>query len=271
MGGFGGKVRTAKERDSELSLKSTVHSPVQRLIPALSLVAALAAPAAPAQDQAPAEQPVAQGQQSRRVITPADPFIEVSHKWDKAVRGFRKGHNFSLLGNYRRTVFQLTGGSHDDVAVRLFAGQLRYAYHIQSDRNVGYYLGSSLGYIEPQASGPQDLEYARFIEFPSLLVGGVFNASSYLRIHTYLEGFLTRLEGFSRNPFTNAIDSTGETIRAGMGVDLFYLLEWGVTFDASYYWSKLRVPKPESDGGHGVESVVVSGNSFAIGLILHLI
>lgn len=202
---------------------------------------------------------------------PADPFIEVSHRWDKAVRGFRKGHNFSLLGNYRRVAFQLGGGNYNEVSRRLFAGQLRYAYHIQSDRAVGYFLGTSLSYVEPQASGPEGLEYQRFLELPSLLVGGVFNGSSYFRLHTYLEGYLTRLEGFSRNPFTNAIDTTGETIRAGMGFDLFYLLEWGVTFNASYYWSKLRVPKPEADTGHGVESVIISGNSFAIGLVLHLI
>lgn len=213
-----------------------------------------------------------QAEPEPKILKPADPFITVSHKWDKAVRGFRKGHNFGLLGAYRRTAFQLSGGgTRREVSRQLLVGQLRYAYHIQSDRSVGYFLGSTLGYVEPQSRGPQRLEYQRYMEFPSLMIGGVFNGSSYFRLHTYFEGFLTRLEGFNRNPLVNAIDTTGETIRAGMGFDLFYFLEWGVTFNASYYWSKLRVPKPESDAAHDVDAVIISGNSFAVGLVLHLI
>lgn len=282
-----------------MSIKSTGYFPKGLLGraagPVLAIILSLAWPTAtalaeseldpvaqpPAQptaaETAPAEAPAELNKKpdtkpQSRVLLPADPFITVSHKWDKAVRGFRKGHNFGLLGSYRRTAFQLSGGGpKKEVSRRLFAGQLRYAYHIQSDRSVGYFLGSTLGYIEPQSSGPEGLEYQRYMEFPSLMIGGVFNGSSYFRLHTYFEGFLTRLEGFRREPLINAIATTGETIRAGMGFDLFYLLEWGVTFNASYYWSKLRVPKPESDASHGVDSVIILGNSFSIGLVLHLI
>lgn len=206
-----------------------------------------------------------------RILLPDDPFITVTHKWDKAVRGFRKGHSFSLLSNVRRVAFKLSKDSYPEVTRQLLAGQLRYAYHIQTNRALGYFLGTSLGYVEPQVRGPEQLEYQRFLEFPSLLAGGVFNASSYFRAYAYFEGYLTRIERFRRNPFGNAIDTTGETARAGLGFDLFYLLEWGVTFDASYYWSKMRIPKPESSADHGVEEVIMSGNSYALGLVLHLI
>lgn len=294
--------RAALRRDSELSHKSTGHyhdhgtaraRAALRQAIVLTLTLALLLPsgtssAAPEPDKA-SEKIAEAGAEAQkaatqsipdkiiktlknpRILLPSDPFITVSHKWDKAVRGFRKGHNFTLLGSYRRIAFSLSKDTYPEVSRQLFAGQLRYAYHIQSDRNVGYFLGSSIGYIEPQVRGPEELEYQRFVEFPSLLIGGVFNASSYFRAYAYFEGYLTRLERFRRLPFTNAIDTTGETVRAGVGFDLFYLLEWGVTFDTSYYWSNMRAPKPESTADHGVESVIMSGNSFSLGLVLHLI
>lgn len=290
--------RAALRRDSELRHKSTGHyhdhgtaRALAALRQAIVLTLALAlilpsstSSAAPQPDttsqkgeqgdkaEAPSiPEKIIKTLKNPRILLPSDPFITVSHKWDKAVRGFRKGHNFSLLGSYRRVAFSLSKDTYPEVSRQLVAGQLRYAYHIQSDRNVGYFLGSSIGYLAPQVRGPEELEYQRFVEFPSLLVGGVFNASSYFRVYTYFEGYLTRLERFRRLPFTNAIDTTGETVRAGAGFDLFYLLEWGVTFDASYYWSSMRAPKPESTADHGVESVIMSGNSFALGLVLHLI
>lgn len=200
-----------------------------------------------------------------------DPYSNVFHKWDKSVRGFRKGHNFGLLLGYASISFSHESKDLESYNLKTGVIRGRYAYHILTNKNVGYFLGTTAGFFAPRMPEKQNLTFDKYIEFPSLLFGGVFNPTSVFRIDTYLEGYLSRLERFRKNPLVSKINVSGQTIRVGIGMDTFYRLEWAVRLESSFYWSRFKIPFPESSRDHNVNSLIISGWDASLGILLHII
>ncbi len=201
---------------------------------------------------------------------------EKLREWDQAVLGFRKEHQFALIvgsssgewhfkrfGNLRNKSYESSG---------IFS-KFQYSFHIPMYRGLGYFLGSSAGYMY-ERDVEEDIEPASSIMLPGLLAGLALNITPGMRIAVGLDYYLERWSNLGeRNDDTEeenpTVSITARSLDALATVDIFYKLKWAVRFEAHRHNANAKQPKDAA--GKPVDAVVSKVDHWlGVGLLYHL-
>lgn len=198
-----------------------------------------------------------------------EPLIrpELPREWSRAVRGFRREHNFSI--SYGYVLSRWKGHLTDSTDIFSFANEghqarLGYAFHLPLVGGVGYYLGtqtSALVAASSRNSVGGEISYG----LPGLNVGLVVNASDRVRLSSGVELGWQRIEklGLPERFERKRISVTGETLTWNGQIDYFYELSWAVQL--TYESSELTYASEES------LSLRKLSRTWSLGILKHLI
>lgn len=170
-----------------------------------------------------------------------EPLIrpELPKEWSRAVRGFRREHNFSI--SYGLVISRWKGHLTDDSNIFSFENEghqarLAYSFHLPLVGGFGYYLGtqtSALMAPSTRDSKGGELSYG----LPGLNVGLILNLSDRVRVASGVELGWHRIEklGLPESLQRKRISVTGETRTWNAQLDYFYELSWALqlTFESS--------------------------------------
>ena len=213
-------------------------------------------------------------------------FRKELHEWDRAVRGFRYGHNFFWYGGLEQGTWRINGnvdpgeGEEAIAYSREFDTEagfvaFQYTYHLPISGRFGYYLGSSMATTFSERSDQKDVFIRRTLVFPGISVGLSYNFSPAIRAYVGGDWQLVRFERFFERQLDNDLDPTkayfnAQSLAGLGGVDLFLALRWAVRlhFERAFIQNSRVL---ESDG----EVVGVNRKKrterFALGIVYHLI
>jgi hypothetical protein len=198
-----------------------------------------------------------------------EPLIrpELPKEWSRAVRGFRREHNFSI--SYGHVIGRWKGHLTDDSTRFSFANEghqvrIAYAFHLPLLGPFGYYLGtqtSALMAPSTHKTRGSEISYG----LPGLNLGLVLNLSDRLRVASGVELGWHRIEklGLPESFESKRISITGETRTWNAQIDYFYRLSWAVQL--SYETSELQYA-PEDSLSLGKLS-----RTWSLGILKHLI
>ncbi len=207
-----------------------------------------------------------------------DNYRRQLHRWDRLVRGFRREHNFALLGgtslgNWR--VRDPKGPPQREVSTESTFSRFAYTFHIPWYRGFGYYLGSSFGmnFSEYEAGGGE-FAVGRTYSLPGVLAGFVLNVTPAFRATLGLDAHLMRAERFlvlDNTGNAKRISFTTRKIGFNVGAEVFVDLKWAIR--AEFAANRIYYKSPEElshnsllDAGIGKEEKQV-----ALGIVYHLI
>jgi hypothetical protein len=198
-------------------------------------------------------------------------------EWSRAIRGFRRDHNFSL--SYGRVWSQWDGvltqsnseeGEIDQPKSFSFSNSgnlisLNYAFHLPIWEGFGYYLGTKTHVYKAvrQNSEVRGDEFS--FGLPGLNAGLVYNFSDHLRTSVGLELGWQRIERLKVPSLTGIKDVSisGESMSWLGQLDYFYELSWA--FQLSYESSRFSYAKAENLSLHK------SSQIWSVGILKHLI
>ncbi|MEI8025487.1 MAG: hypothetical protein WCI18_03975 [Pseudomonadota bacterium] len=178
----------------------------------------------------------------------------VDMDWFRLKRGFRSGHNFSLLlqseqGNweFRRPA---SGGSFNSRDAR--SGLIvEYSYQIQTFKKIGFELGSSFGqFVTTTQSDLDRIDIPRMSRLPGVKGGGVWNLDAWNRLRASAEYGLESYDGASflsdGKRFESAFTMT--FINLQVQYEYFYSSQWAMGMGFSTKTSRFRRPSSISSG-----------------------
>jgi hypothetical protein len=198
-----------------------------------------------------------------------EPLIrpELPREWSRAVRGFRREHNFSV--SYGYVVSRWKGHLTDSTNIFSFANEghqarISYAFHLPLVGGLGYYLGtqtSALMAATSRESEGGEISYG----LPGLNVGLIVNLSDRVRLSSGIELGWQRIEklGMPERFDRKRISVTGETQTWNGQIDYFYELSWAIQL--TYESSELNYNSKES------LSLRKLSHSWSLGILKHLI
>ncbi len=198
-----------------------------------------------------------------------EPLIrpELPREWSRAVRGFRREHNFSVAYGY--VVSRWKGHLTDSSDIFSFANEghqarISYAFHLPLVGGFGYYLGtqtSALVAVPSRDSKGDEISYG----LPGLNVGLIINLSDRVRVASGVEFGWHRIEklGLPERFERKRISVTGETLTWNGQIDYFYELSWAVQL--TYESSELNYASEES------LSLRKLSRTWSLGILKHLI
>ncbi|HYX34097.1 MAG TPA: hypothetical protein VE954_13375 [Oligoflexus sp.] len=199
----------------------------------------------------------------------AEPLVrpELPKEWSRAVRGFRREHNFSV--SYGLVTSRWKGHLTDDANIFSFSNEghqarISYSFHLPLMGRFGYYLGTQTSVLVAASSRDSkggEISYG----LPGLNVGVILNLSDRVRVASGLELGWHRIEklGLPESFERKRISVTGETRTWNGQVDYFYELSWAVQL--TYEASELNYAPAESLSLHKVS------RSWSLGILKHLI
>lgn len=192
---------------------------------------------------------------------------ELPREWSRAVRGFRREHNFSV--SYGYVVSRWKGHLTDSTDIFSFASEghqarISYAFHLPLVGGLGYYLGTQTGALIAATSRESEggeISYG----LPGLNVGLILNLSDRVRLSSGIELGWQRIEklGMPERFNKKRISVTGETQSWNGQIDYFYELSWAVQL--TYETSELNYNSKES------LSLRKLSRSLSLGILKHLI
>lgn len=191
------------------------------------------------------------------------------HEWDRAVRGFRMDHNFTVIAGMDLGVWSGYVASKDvpfDIRSNLPFIALQYSFHIPILRTygIGYYAGSRARFYAFEHS-VEELPNARLYGLPSATGGFVWNISPGLRVHIGADAALLRVEDFASPEVIDSdeLSATAQVLSYKAGMDIFFTLASGISVEYEQY--ELRY-----DSGSNV-SLRRHGNTWSLAFVWHLI
>lgn len=198
-----------------------------------------------------------------------EPLIrpELPREWSRAVRGFRREHNFSV--SYGYVVSRWKGHLTDSTDIFSFANEghqarISYAFHLPLVGGLGYYLGTQTSALMAESSRESvggEISYG----LPGLNVGLIVNLSDRVRLASGLELGWHRIEklGLPERFERKRISVTGETQTWNGQIDYFYELSWAVQL--TYESSELTYNSKES------LALRKLSRTWSLGILKHLI
>lgn len=198
-----------------------------------------------------------------------EPLIrpELPREWSRAVRGFRREHNFSV--SYGYVVSRWKGHLTESTDIFSFANEghqarISYAFHLPLVGGFGYYLGTQTSALMAETSRESEggeISYG----LPGLNVGLIVNLSDRVRLSSGIELGWHRIEklGLPERFENKRISVTGETQTWNGQIDYFYELSWAVQL--TYESSELTYNSKES------LSLRKLSRSWSLGILKHLI
>jgi hypothetical protein len=198
-----------------------------------------------------------------------EPLIrpELPREWSRAVRGFRREHNFSV--SYGYVVSRWKGHLTDSTDIFSFANEghqarISYAFHLPLVGGLGYYLGTQTSALMAESSRESvggEISYG----LPGLNVGLIVNLSDRVRFASGLELGWHRIEklGLPERFERKRISVTGETQTWNGQIDYFYELSWAVQL--TYESSELTYNSKES------LALRKLSRTWSLGILKHLI
>ena len=198
----------------------------------------------------------------------ADDDVRTSD-WSRFTRGFRQDHNFSMTAGVVTTKWNLNkfgSVTAQEYTTTGYYSKFQYSFHLPIYQSLGFFLGSSVGYLEYQFNADDAFQPAPTFMFPGILSGLALNLTPVFRLGTALDYYLERWSGMRE---LDSIDDdtrvhiTVETIDLSIFVDMFYTISWATKLEI--HQRRSFYPKPLNPGGFPVD-LAFSKNDVWIGL-----
>jgi hypothetical protein len=162
--------------------------------------------------------------------------------WSRALRNFRRDHNFAVnVGTvYTKWKGLLPGYDRKfSFETRGYSVGCEYSFHIPWGYGFGYRLGTSTGIIFSEQNDDKYETYYRAI-LPGLEAGIVWNASDRIRLSaTFVYGW-QRVDGLRFSPEwgDRKVSFTGETLSQKASLEYFYNLTTAaiITYDQGLFF-----------------------------------
>lgn len=192
-------------------------------------------------------------------------WILMPTRWD---------HNIGITFGMSRGTWELEGLDPvrgQQFPSQAFLGKVQYTFHLPIVGNLGYVLGSSLGYYLEEGRYHDELHRVSSIHFPGIHLGLVLNVTPGLRVEGAFETYLERIDELALDT-KEGRKKISMTMRPDydlmLSMDMFYSLHWGVRVE----WHKRRVSNtpPRESEGQIVDSLIrKKDNWIAVGFIFH--
>lgn len=168
----------------------------------------------------------------------------VGDDWSRAVRDFRRDHNFGVLLGQVRTKWRGEKDAVSKVDTETFSTELtvEYSFHIPWGYGFGYSLGTSSSIQVDQGSSQVQTHYRASL--PGLDLGLVWNANDSIRFNLAAVYGWERLDGLKIVGETGRLSLTEESISGKFAIDWFYKLTWAVRIE----YQQTQFPKDSSIG-----------------------
>lgn len=198
------------------------------------------------------------------------------HRWERHIRGFRREHNFSLSTGVSSGRWQVDRfGSIEDKSFEntgIFT-KFQYTFHLQWIGGFGYLLGSSAGYHYETADRRSDFRPTDAVQYPGVVAGLVYNFNPVFRVMTTFDVYLERHTGIEENDGVGEnqkIHVTLQAYDAGLFMDVFYDLAWGIRLEA--HVREVYYKRPYQSEGFPVDAIFSKKDQWlGLGLVYHLL
>ena len=188
-------------------------------------------------------------------------------EWSRAIRGFRREHNFMVNYGLVANSWEAQLAGYDKSFHFKTAGQqlgFDYSFHLPLWGGLGYVLGTKLTAV---IISPFTLTQVSSVSFglPGMNVGLVLNSSDHFRMGAGMEFGWHRIDRL-RLPieeFRKPISITGETRAYRLSADYFYELSWALHLE--YEVAKFSYQTSES------LKLLKSSRAWSVGVLKHLI
>ena len=201
--------------------------------------------------------------------------------WNKAVRGFRREHNFALTVGAVHSQWhlspQLLPGEQQSESSKGYYGYFSYTFHLPIYRGIGYYLGSGVGATLKDEFDRDAINTEYCYSLPGVIFGLTANLSSSLRLNGALSGNLERIDSFTYNHIPDSFgdrNSMSITMRVwalSVSLDLFFKLPWAFRIEGEFRRLSFQPPKGVTSDSILAYQVGKDEKRLGLGLVYHLI
>jgi hypothetical protein len=155
----------------------------------------------------------------------------VGEDWNRAIRDFRRDHNFGLLLGQTRTQWSSLNGAASHTNDKSYATELtvQYSFHIPWSRGFGYSLGTSSSIQLDQGESKVSTHYRTSL--PGLELNLVWNASERFRFNLGMVYGWERVDGLRVEGMPGVVSFTEESLSGKFSVDVFWKLTWAVRIE----------------------------------------
>jgi len=185
--------------------------------------------------------PSAQGEETPPLQNPmgsveADFKLQI-HEWDRAVRGFRREHNFALLVGSAQEQWNLRAfgeaPENQSIPRTSYTSRFQYTFHIPMSGSVGYFLGSGIGTRIGRKKDANDrLQRPTSLVLPGIIAGMAYNPTPVLRLTIGVDAYLERLDNIGfESAFADPavkVSATGRVVSYHVAMELFFRLNWAI-------------------------------------------
>lgn len=187
----------------------------------------------------------------------------VGDDWNRAVRDFRRDHNFGILLGQTRTHWKGKTDAVPNVDTETSSTELtlEYSFHIPWGHGFGYSLGTSSSIQVDQGKGSVTTHYRATL--PGLDLGLVWNPNESFRLNLGLVYGWERVDGLKIDGQPGRLSLTEESLSGKFAVDWFYKLTWAVRLE----YEETHFPK-DAALGYDLEKNIMR---LRLGLIKHLL
>ncbi|MFW7377924.1 MAG: hypothetical protein ACOH5I_03830 [Oligoflexus sp.] len=196
-------------------------------------------------------------------------FREQRHVWDRAVRGFRRDHNFSLNSGIDMGIWSGHVGTKDQ-AFELGSSipflNFQYSFHLVllRDFGLGYFVGTKTRLFFFEKADDDAFQNPRIYGLPGAVGGLTWNLSPVFRVNLGLEGSPVRIEKFHAPGHSDSrVSATAQVISYRFSGDFFFRLGSGLNLEYELY-------RLTYDSANGVR-IRRRGESWSLGWTWHLI
>lgn len=185
------------------------------------------------------------------------------HSWDSLIRGYRRGHNYSLSACTSNTTWKSSIFA-EDLDTMEGCINFSYGYHVKLYNIFGYMLGTNAEYsiVSEQEDDPIVSDPTVY-QLPGVTGGLIFYFSPGFRVLLQSTYTLQRIEQLAVD-IDNNIDTyniTLEVIEYGVVTDFFVSMHTGLRF---FYKEKIR-------SNSSSFNMVGNSNSFGLGIVYHVL
>ncbi len=148
--------------------------------------------------------------------------------WDAYVFPFRAGHHISFSTGVANSRWKIED---KEYPAQNFFFKFQYLFHIQALKNLGYAVGSSIGYMNDRHSYQDDFSTSGSYHLPGLVVAGVYNVSPRFRLIGGYDIYLEQMNHLQVNFKKNIHRADVTMLSFGdffISLDWFYSLSWAV-------------------------------------------
>lgn len=195
--------------------------------------------------------------------------------WEAHVGQYRKGHNLGIAPILSTGLWQVEVPNQNGtqvVASQSYGVTVQYSYHFQLYNGIGYFLGSSFGYLQEMGRHTDEgFRPTSTWQLPGLQAGLSLSVTPRIRIATGADIHMERMEAFTvrENGADTKIYATLRTWpdRFVM-VDLFYQLRMAVRLEA--HQRTLGYQPPRNSAGKPTDiSLHKEDRWLGLGLVFH--